>query len=219
VDIRVGLHTREVQVRGADVGGIAVHITARVLAAAGASEALVSRTVGDLVAGSDYVLEDRAPTPCAGWPARGSCWWCGLSLHHLQAARRHRLLPGVEAGRLSEGTCGHRVGALEQEILALEGRRAKLEAECDSESAVPSGGELTALRRQAGAGDPQRRPEQLQRLLDAVVGRMTVDSCACIRPYFVAPTVRTRTAPRRPATRRQCRAGEDPTFIQRAFPP
>jgi class 3 adenylate cyclase len=77
VDIRVGLHTREVQVRGADVGGIAVHITARVLAAAGASEALVSRTVGDLVAGSDYVLEDRAPTPCAGWPARGAV--CGAA--------------------------------------------------------------------------------------------------------------------------------------------
>jgi class 3 adenylate cyclase len=48
-----------VQVRGADVGGIAVHIAARVMAAAGAGEVLASRTVRDLVAGSDHVLEDR----------------------------------------------------------------------------------------------------------------------------------------------------------------
>jgi class 3 adenylate cyclase len=59
VEIRAGLHTGEVQYRGADVGGIAVHIAARVMAAAGAGEVLVSRTVHDLVAGSDYVLEDR----------------------------------------------------------------------------------------------------------------------------------------------------------------
>jgi class 3 adenylate cyclase len=59
VEIRAGLHTGEVQVRGADVGGIAVHVAARVMAAAGAGEVLVSRTVHDLVAGSDLVLEDR----------------------------------------------------------------------------------------------------------------------------------------------------------------
>jgi class 3 adenylate cyclase len=59
VEIRAGLHTGEVQYRDADVGGIAVHIAARVMAAAGAGEVLVSRTVHDLVAGSDYVLEDR----------------------------------------------------------------------------------------------------------------------------------------------------------------
>jgi class 3 adenylate cyclase len=59
VEIRAGLHTGEVQFRGADVGGIAVHIAARVMATAGAGEVLVSRTVHDLVAGSDYVLEDR----------------------------------------------------------------------------------------------------------------------------------------------------------------
>jgi class 3 adenylate cyclase len=59
VEIRAGLHTGEVQFRDADVGGIAVHIAARVMAAAGAGEVLVSRTVHDLVAGSDYVLEDR----------------------------------------------------------------------------------------------------------------------------------------------------------------
>ncbi len=59
IQIRAGLHTGEVQFRGTDVGGIAVHIAARVMAAAGAGEVLVSRTVHDLVTGSDYVLEDR----------------------------------------------------------------------------------------------------------------------------------------------------------------
>jgi class 3 adenylate cyclase len=59
VEIRAGLHTGEIQPRGADVGGIAVHVAARVMGAAGDGEVLVSRTVRDLVAGSDVVLEDR----------------------------------------------------------------------------------------------------------------------------------------------------------------
>jgi class 3 adenylate cyclase len=59
VQIRAGVHTGEVQLRGDDVGGIAVHFAARVMAAAAPGEVLVSGTVHDLVAGSDYVLEDR----------------------------------------------------------------------------------------------------------------------------------------------------------------
>ena len=59
IEIRAGLHTGEIQPRGADVGGIAVHVAARVMGAAGAGEVLVSRTVRDLVAGSDVALEDR----------------------------------------------------------------------------------------------------------------------------------------------------------------
>jgi class 3 adenylate cyclase len=59
IQLRAGVHTGEVQLRGEDVGGIAVHIAARVMAAAGPGEVLVSRTVHDLVAGSDFVLEDR----------------------------------------------------------------------------------------------------------------------------------------------------------------
>jgi class 3 adenylate cyclase len=59
IEIRAGVHTGEVQIRGDDVGGIAVHVGARVMAAAGPGEVLVSGTVHDLVAGSDYVLEDR----------------------------------------------------------------------------------------------------------------------------------------------------------------
>lgn len=59
VQIRAGLHIGEVELRGDDVGGIAVHIAARVMATAGAGEIVVSRTVHDLVAGSEVVLQDR----------------------------------------------------------------------------------------------------------------------------------------------------------------
>jgi class 3 adenylate cyclase len=59
LQLRAGLHTGEVELRGEDLGGIAVHIAARIMAAAGPGEILVSRTVHDLVAGSDVVLADR----------------------------------------------------------------------------------------------------------------------------------------------------------------
>jgi class 3 adenylate cyclase len=59
VQLRAGLHTGEVELREDDVGGIAVHIAARVMAAANPDEILVSRTVRDLVVGSDVTLEDR----------------------------------------------------------------------------------------------------------------------------------------------------------------
>lgn len=59
VEIRAGLHTGELDLRDDDVGGIAVHIAARIMAAAGPGEVLVSRTVRDLVAGSGFTLEDR----------------------------------------------------------------------------------------------------------------------------------------------------------------
>ena len=59
IEIRAGVHTGEVEMRGEDVGGIAVHIGARVMDRAGPGEILVSRTVRDLIAGSDLILEDR----------------------------------------------------------------------------------------------------------------------------------------------------------------
>jgi class 3 adenylate cyclase len=70
VEIRAGLHSGEVQVRGTDVGGIAVHLAARVMAAAGPGEVLVSRTVHDLVAGSDLALEDRGAHALKGMPGQ-----------------------------------------------------------------------------------------------------------------------------------------------------
>jgi class 3 adenylate cyclase len=62
IQLRAGLHTGEIELRngdGRDVGGIAVHIAARVMAAAAPGEVLVSRTVHDLVSGSGIRLQDR----------------------------------------------------------------------------------------------------------------------------------------------------------------
>jgi class 3 adenylate cyclase len=59
IEARAGLHTGEVELRGDDIGGIAVHIGQRVSALAGPGEVLVSSTVKDLVAGSGIVFIDR----------------------------------------------------------------------------------------------------------------------------------------------------------------
>src|SRR5687768_6607478 len=58
IELRAGVHCGELEVRGADVCGIALAIAHRVQAAAAPGEVLVSRTVADVVAGSDLVLVD-----------------------------------------------------------------------------------------------------------------------------------------------------------------
>ena len=68
VPIRAGLHTGEIEQRGNDVGGIAVHIAARVAALAASGDILVSRTVRDLVVGSDLTFEDRGAHELKGVP-------------------------------------------------------------------------------------------------------------------------------------------------------
>ena len=68
IEVRVGLHTGEVELVGDDVAGIAVHIAARVGALAGASEVLVSGTVKDLVAGSGIGFADRGEHVLKGIP-------------------------------------------------------------------------------------------------------------------------------------------------------
>jgi class 3 adenylate cyclase len=59
IEVRCGLHTGEIEIRDRDVQGIAVHIAARISAAAAAGETLVSRTVKDLVAGSGLRFNER----------------------------------------------------------------------------------------------------------------------------------------------------------------
>jgi len=68
VAIRAGLHTGEVELRGEDIGGIAVHIGQRISALAGPGEVLVSRTVTDLVAGSGICFADRGDHDLKGVP-------------------------------------------------------------------------------------------------------------------------------------------------------
>lgn len=68
VEVRAGLHTGECELRGDDIGGLAVHIAARVLDASAAGEVLVSRTVTDLLAGSGLTFDDRDEHQLKGVP-------------------------------------------------------------------------------------------------------------------------------------------------------
>jgi class 3 adenylate cyclase len=66
--VRTGLHAGEVEFRGADIGGIAVHLAARICAHAAPDEVLVSSTVADLVAGSDLAFASRGRHALKGIP-------------------------------------------------------------------------------------------------------------------------------------------------------
>jgi class 3 adenylate cyclase len=68
IEVRAGLHTGECEVRGDDIGGIAVHIGARVSALAGPNDVLVSSTLRDLVIGSGLEFEERGAHPLKGVP-------------------------------------------------------------------------------------------------------------------------------------------------------
>jgi len=68
IQVRAGLHTGECEVRGDDIGGIAVHIGARVSALAGPNDVLVSSTLRDLVIGSGLEFEGRGAYELKGVP-------------------------------------------------------------------------------------------------------------------------------------------------------
>ncbi|MFL5959965.1 MAG: adenylate/guanylate cyclase domain-containing protein [Gaiellaceae bacterium] len=68
LDVRAGVHTGEVEIMGANLGGIAVHIGSRVMSQAGAGEVLVSSTVKELVVGSGIAFDDRGPHELKGVP-------------------------------------------------------------------------------------------------------------------------------------------------------
>jgi class 3 adenylate cyclase len=78
IQVRVGLHTGEIQLHGDDIGGIAVHIAQRVQALAQPDGVLVSRTIADLVRGSGIAFGDRGihtlkgvPDPSATFTSKG----------------------------------------------------------------------------------------------------------------------------------------------------
>ncbi len=68
IEIRAGVHTGEVEVRGHQIGGIAVHIGARVAATGGGGEIVVSSTVKELMAGSEVTFLDRGEHELKGVP-------------------------------------------------------------------------------------------------------------------------------------------------------
>jgi class 3 adenylate cyclase len=70
VAVRTGVHTGEIELRGNDIGGIGVHVGARIMALAQPDEVLVSRTVRDLTAGSGLSFDDRGEHVLKGIPDR-----------------------------------------------------------------------------------------------------------------------------------------------------
>ena len=66
--IRAGVHTGEVELRGEQIEGIAIHIGARIAAIAGPGEVLVSRTVKDLVVGSGLAFTEAGTHELKGVP-------------------------------------------------------------------------------------------------------------------------------------------------------
>ena len=74
VELRSGLHTGECEAIGDDVGGLAVHIGARVGSLAAPREVLVSNTVKDLVVGSGIDFKDRGEHALKGVPGRWRLW-------------------------------------------------------------------------------------------------------------------------------------------------
>jgi len=68
IQIRAGIHTGECELLDSDIGGLAVHIAARICGQAGAGEIFVSRTVRDLVVGSGTGFEDRGSVELRGVP-------------------------------------------------------------------------------------------------------------------------------------------------------
>jgi class 3 adenylate cyclase len=68
LELRAGLHAGEVELRGDDIGGLAVHIASRVSSMAGPGEVLVTGTVRDLVVGSGIVFDDRGRHNLKGIP-------------------------------------------------------------------------------------------------------------------------------------------------------
>jgi len=77
LEVRAGCHTGEIELLGADVGGIAVRIGARIGALAGPSEVLVSSTVKDLVAGSGLVFSERGEHELKGVPGNWHLYSAG----------------------------------------------------------------------------------------------------------------------------------------------
>ena len=116
IEIRAGIHTGECELMDNDIGGIAVHIAARILGHAGAGDVLVSRTVRDLVVGSGTSFEDRGSVELRGVPGT----W------QLLAVDRHGPRAGSPEAELASMPTPGRRTAMRRSDHAVEviGRRA-----------------------------------------------------------------------------------------------
>jgi pimeloyl-ACP methyl ester carboxylesterase/class 3 adenylate cyclase len=86
IEIRAAIHTGECELLDGDIGGIAVHIAARILGQAGPGDILVSRTVRDLVVGSGTGFEDRGSAELRGVPGTWQLLAVGRHGAHAESA-------------------------------------------------------------------------------------------------------------------------------------
>jgi class 3 adenylate cyclase len=110
--VRSGLHTGECELRGDDIGGIAVRIGARIAALAEAGEVLVSSTVKDLMNGSGITFNDRGTRVFKGVPGQ----WKLFAPSGRQDLTENPLLPADWAQAAAEGLL--RPGSGDDELLA-----------------------------------------------------------------------------------------------------
>jgi pimeloyl-ACP methyl ester carboxylesterase/class 3 adenylate cyclase len=110
IQIRVGIHTGECELMDGDIGGLAVHIAARIMGQARAGEILVSRTVSDLVVGSGTGFEDRGGVELRGVPG----------IWQLLAVNRHGPRAGSAEAELASTPTPHRRTAMRRSDRAVE---------------------------------------------------------------------------------------------------
>jgi pimeloyl-ACP methyl ester carboxylesterase len=110
VQIRAGIHTGECELLDDDIGGIAVHIAARICGHAGAGDILVSSTMRDLVVGSGTGFEDRGSVELRGVPGT----W------QLLAVDRHGPRAGSAEAELASMPTPHRRTAMRRSDRAVE---------------------------------------------------------------------------------------------------
>jgi class 3 adenylate cyclase len=118
--VRSGLHTGECELRGDDIGGIAVHIGARIAALAEAGEVLVSSTVKDLVNGSGITFNDRGTRVFKGVLGQ----WKLFAPSGRQDLTENPLLPADWAQAAAEGLL--RPGSGDDELLACRSQESSV---------------------------------------------------------------------------------------------
>lgn len=109
LEARAGVHTGECELMGDDLGGLAVHIGARVAAKAGAGEILVSGTVKDLVVGSELEFAYRGEHELKGVPGRWQLFAVGAdgaARSPLEAAAEHMTVADRAAVRVARRAPG-----------------------------------------------------------------------------------------------------------------
>ncbi len=130
LEVRAGVHTGECQVAGQKLAGIAVHVGARVMAAAAPGEVLVSSTVKDLVAGSDFAFADRGEPALKGVARAGPAVCSGTVTAMTDAliidairtpiGRRNGALAGVRADELAAQALNGLVDRLDVDPAEIE---------------------------------------------------------------------------------------------------